>query len=79
MAGHAQDRRTGEAGYEARLQKAEEHVSAIAGAAEARSQAKMLAEVERYKARPLPSARPGCPSAAWRPGTQWQAGFSLFH
>ncbi len=46
-----QDKRTGEAGYEARLRKAEEHVSAIAAAAEARSQAKMLAEVERYKVR----------------------------
>ena len=46
-----QDKRTGEAGYEARLQKAEEQVSSIAAAAEARSQAKMLAEVERYKAR----------------------------
>jgi hypothetical protein len=48
----AQDKRSGEAGYEARLQRAEEHVSSIAAAAEARSQAKMLAEVERYKARP---------------------------
>ena len=47
----AQDKRSGEAGYEARLQKAEERVSTIAAAAEARSQAKMLAEVERYKAR----------------------------
>ena len=44
-----QDKRTGEAGYEARLRKAEEHVNAIAAAAEARSQSKMLAEVERYK------------------------------
>ena len=52
----AQDKRTAEAGYEARLRKAEEHVSAIAAAAEARSQAKMLAEVERYKV--LMIARP---------------------
>ena len=47
-----QDKRTGEAGYEARLRKAEEHVNAIAAAAEARSQSKMLAEVERYKVGP---------------------------
>ena len=53
-----QDKRGGEAGYESRLRKAEEQVSAVAAAAEARSQAKMLAEVERYKARRLSTTCP---------------------
>ena len=44
-----QEKRAQEVNYEARLASAEERASAVAGTAEARFQAKLLVEVERYQ------------------------------
>lgn len=49
--GTLQEKRAQEVSYEERLAAAEERASAVAGTSEARFQAKLLIEVERYQVR----------------------------